>query len=44
MVQIGVSSLDVDYREYGNTFFDRFIKRIDDPRFPQWLEQISRGE
>lgn len=44
MVQIGVSSLDVDYRDYGNTFFDRFIKRIDDPRFPQWLNQISRGE
>ena len=43
MVQVGVSKLDVDYREYGNKHFDRFIKNLEGPRFSRWLDRISRG-
>jgi thiamine kinase-like enzyme len=44
MVQVGVSKLGVDYQEYGKKHFDRFIKNLEDPRFPIWLDQVGRGE
>jgi thiamine kinase-like enzyme len=43
MVQVGVSKLDVDYTEYGNKHFNRFLKNLEDPRFPRWLDRVSRG-
>jgi len=41
MVQIGISELDFDYREYANKFFLRVFDTIKDPRWDQWIKEMK---
>jgi thiamine kinase-like enzyme len=41
MAQIGLSSLDFDYRGYANTYFDRLRAGVADPRAPGWLAAFA---
>lgn len=43
MVQIGISQLDFDFREYADKHFDRMTGNFQDPRWPQWLEEVTQG-
>ena len=42
VVQIGVSELDFDFRDYAQKHFDRLEKTGSDPRFEEWIE-AARG-
>ncbi len=39
--QIGISKLDVDFREYANLWFGRATEAINDPRWGNWLKELS---
>jgi thiamine kinase-like enzyme len=41
-VQIGISDLDFDFREYANKHFERLTKNIQNPDWNQWLEDIQQ--
>jgi len=43
LVQIGISKLDFDFREYADKFFKRVVENIHDPRWGQWLEEIEKN-
>jgi thiamine kinase-like enzyme len=43
LVQIGISKLDFDFREYADKFFNRVIENILDPRWGQWLKEIKKN-
>ena len=43
LVQIGISKLDFDFREYADKFFNRVIGNIHDPRWGQWLKEIKKN-
>ena len=43
MVQIGVSELDFDYRDYANKFFVRVFDTINDPRWDQWIKEMEKN-
>jgi thiamine kinase-like enzyme len=43
IVQIGISELDFDYREYANNFFDRVFNTIKDPRWNQWIKEMKKN-
>jgi thiamine kinase-like enzyme len=43
MVQIGISQLDFDYRGYANTFFDRVLENINDPRWDHWIKEMNKN-
>src|SRR5262245_7093560 len=38
VVQVGVSELDFDFREYAQKHFDRLERARSDPRFEDWIE------
>jgi thiamine kinase-like enzyme len=40
LVQIGISNLDFDFREYADKHFDRLTKNIQNPGWQQWLEDV----
>ena len=40
LVQIGISNLDFDFREYADKHFIRMTNNIDDPRWGRWLATI----
>jgi thiamine kinase-like enzyme len=40
LVQVGISDLDFDFREYANKHFDRLTQKIQDPNWNQWLEDV----
>jgi len=40
LVQIGVSNLDFDFREYANKHFDRLTRNIQNPNWERWLKEI----
>lgn len=40
MVQIGISTLDFDFRGYADKHFDRMTKNLKDPRYRQWLTEV----
>ena len=40
MVQIGISKLDFDFRDYANTYFDRTEQGMKGAMWEQWLEQV----
>ena len=39
-LQLGISALDFDYREYGQHHLDRFLRNADTPQFEEWLEAM----
>jgi len=41
IVQIGISELDFDYREYANKFIVRVFDNIKDPRWDQWIKEMK---
>jgi thiamine kinase-like enzyme len=43
MVQIGISKLDFDFHEYADKHFNRMTDNFKDPRFDQWLKEVTRG-
>ncbi|MFN8454265.1 MAG: choline kinase family protein [Anaerolineae bacterium] len=43
MVQIGISQLDFDFREYANKHFKRMAQNFNDPRYRRWLEEVTQG-
>jgi thiamine kinase-like enzyme len=40
VVQIGISTLDFDYRGYADKHFERMTQNINDPRWGQWLSKF----
>lgn len=43
IVQIGISELDFDYREYANKFLVRVSETIKDPRWNQWIKEMKKN-
>jgi thiamine kinase-like enzyme len=43
MVQIGISQLDFDFREYADKHFKRMTQNFQDPRCDQWLREVTQG-
>jgi thiamine kinase-like enzyme len=41
MVQIGISQLDFDFREYAHKHFNRMAANFNDPRYQRWLEEVT---
>jgi thiamine kinase-like enzyme len=40
LVQIGISSIDFDFREYSNKHFDRLTQNISNPNWEEWLNEV----
>lgn len=40
LVQMGISSLDFNFREYADKHFDRLTVNIQNPNWQQWLEEL----
>ncbi len=40
-LQMGVSELDFDYRQYAHDHLNRFLKNIATPEFTQWLHDVQ---
>ena len=40
-VQIGISDLDFDFKEYANKHFERLTRNIQNPSWKQWLEDVQ---
>ena len=40
-VQIGISDLDFDFREYADKHFERLTKNIASPDWKQWLNEAQ---
>jgi thiamine kinase-like enzyme len=40
-LQMGISELDFDYREYAHHHLDRFLHNVNTSRFPRWLEEVG---
>lgn len=43
MVQIGISQLDFDFRDYADKHFKRMTQNFQDPRCEQWLQEVTQG-
>ncbi len=41
LVQIGISKLDFDFRDYADRHFTRMDRNIRDPRYGQWLGEFN---
>jgi thiamine kinase-like enzyme len=41
LVQIGISSLDFDFRDYADKHFTRMTGNLNNPRYPQWLKDAQ---
>ncbi|MEJ2263350.1 MAG: phosphotransferase family protein [Anaerolineales bacterium] len=41
LVQIGISQLDFDFRGYADKHFERLTNNLQDPRWEQWIKEIS---
>ena len=41
-LQMGVSELDFDYKEYAHHHLNRFLHNVESSRFEEWLEDIQR--
>jgi thiamine kinase-like enzyme len=44
LVQVGISDLDFDFREYAEKHFDRLTKNIANPNWEHWLEEIGASD
>ena len=40
-LQLGISELDFDYREYAHHHLQRFLQNVGTPRFEQWLRDVN---
>jgi thiamine kinase-like enzyme len=40
-LQLGISELDFDYREYAHHHLQRFLRNVETPRFEQWLRDVN---
>jgi hypothetical protein len=40
LVQVGISNIDFDFREYAKKHFDRLAQNISNPNWEQWLKEI----
>jgi thiamine kinase-like enzyme len=40
LVQIGISNIDFDFREYANKHFERLAQNILNPNWEQWLKEV----
>jgi thiamine kinase-like enzyme len=43
LVQIGISKLDFDFRGYANKFFSRATENIQNPKWNEWLKEVSKN-
>jgi thiamine kinase-like enzyme len=43
LVQVGISKLDFDFREYADKFFARVIENIHNPHWNEWLKEASKN-
>jgi len=43
LVQIGISKLDFDFRDYADKFFGRVIENIQNPKWNEWLKEVSKN-
>jgi thiamine kinase-like enzyme len=43
LVQIGISKLDFDFREYADKFFGRVLEDINNPHWNEWLKEVSKN-
>jgi thiamine kinase-like enzyme len=43
LVQIGISKLDFNFREYSNKFFDRVMENIHNPYWNEYLKEVSEN-
>lgn len=41
LVQIGISKLDFDFRDYADRFFDRVNQNMPDLHWDQWLKEVT---
>jgi thiamine kinase-like enzyme len=41
LVQIGISQLDFDFRDYANQFFGRVVEKTQNPDWNVWLKEVS---
>jgi len=41
MVQIGISQLDFDFRAYADKYFGRTTRKLQDPRWGQWIKDVT---
>jgi thiamine kinase-like enzyme len=40
-LQLGISELDFDYREYAHHHLNRFLRNVSTPQFKQWLQDVN---
>jgi hypothetical protein len=43
LVQIGISKLDFDFHGYADKFFSRVIENIQNPKWNEWLKEVSKN-
>lgn len=43
LVQIGISKLDFNFRDYADKFFGRVIENIQNPHWNEWLKEVSEN-
>ena len=43
LVQIGISKLDFDFHDYADKFFGRVIENIKNPKWNEWLKEVSNN-
>jgi len=43
MVQIGISKLDFDFRDYAGRFFERVRVNIQNPDWNEWLKEVGKN-
>jgi thiamine kinase-like enzyme len=43
LVQVGISKLDFDFRDYADKFFGRVIENIQNPEWNEWLKEVSEN-
>jgi thiamine kinase-like enzyme len=41
LVQLGISTLDFDFRDYAEKHFQRLTQKLQDPRWEQWLADVG---
>ena len=42
-LQMGISELDFDYREYAHRHFNRFLENVATPQFSRWLRDVKNS-
>jgi thiamine kinase-like enzyme len=43
LVQIGISKLDFDFRDYAGKFFGRVVENTQNPEWNEWLKEVSKN-